>query len=113
MKSFLQNSDHEKYKSKFNFIINKIGKNIENIVEVGSHFGEDTLRFRHFFPNSFIYCFECDPRNIQIFEKTCQNINNIKLFKMAVSNKEDYLDFYQSYLSTDEKEVPTKYKFIG
>ena len=37
-----------------------------DIVEVGAHYGEDTLRFLKFFPNSNIYCFEPDPRNILI-----------------------------------------------
>ena len=112
MNKLLENMDLEKYKKKFKILQNYIGKNAKKIIEIGSHYGEDTIRFRYFFPNSIVYCFECDPRNIQIFEKYCKDIENIKLIKKAVSNKTDILEFYQSYKEQEIKEIPKKYKFI-
>jgi len=113
MNTLLQNMDLPKYEKKFQTLVNYIGKNAETILEVGSHYGEDSIRFRYFFPQSNLYCFECDPRNIEIFEKYCKEINNIKLIKKAVSKNETTLDFYQSFKPENINNLPDKYKFIN
>ena len=92
------NMDLEKYKVKFEKLQNIIGKDAQVILEIGGHYGEDTLRFYKYFPNSKIYTFEPDPRNIEIIKKTCSNIDSIKLIERAVSNVSDKeLEFYQVY----------------
>ena len=113
MNKLLQNMDLPKYKKKFKTLVDYIGKNAKTILEVGAHYGEDSIRFRYFFPHSKLYCFECDPRNIKIFEKYCKEINNIKLIKKAVSKNETILDFYQSYKEEKIKKIQDKYKFIN
>ena len=36
------------------------------IVEIGTHFGNDTIEIRKLFPKSEIICFEPDPRNVSV-----------------------------------------------
>ena len=49
------NMNLEKYKSKFENLQKIIGKDSKIILEIGGHYGEDTLRFYKYFPNSQIY----------------------------------------------------------
>tara|TARA_R100001480_G_C4659214_1_gene171945 strand:- start:7 stop:666 length:660 start_codon:yes stop_codon:yes gene_type:complete len=81
------------------------------IVEIGSHYGEDTMRFLETFKDLKIYCFEPDPRNIMIFKKHVNN-KKIELFEYALSDREGTMDFY---LSHDNKidSVPEKYDWIS
>ena len=107
-----QNMDLEKYRSKFERLQSIIGTNIKTILEIGGHYGEDTLRFYKFFPRSQIYSFEPDPRNRKIFNKTCQGIDSIHLIESAVSDKHNELvSFYMSY-SEFTGTMQTKYNFI-
>ena len=108
------NMNLEKYKEKFEKLQNIIGKDAKVILEIGGHYGEDTLRFYKYFPNSKIYTFEPDPRNIEIIKKTCSNIDSIKLIERAVSNVSDKeLEFYQVYNKKMEDNLQEKYKYIG
>lgn len=108
------NMNLEKYKEKFEKLQNIIGKDAKVILEIGGHYGEDTLRFYKYFPNSKIYTFEPDPRNIEIIKKTCSNIDSIKLIERAVSNVSDKeLEFYQVYNKKMEENLQEKYKYIG
>ena len=56
------------YGKKFQLIKKLVGKDDPLIVEIGAHYGEDTLRLLETFPNANIHCFEPDDRNISIFE---------------------------------------------
>ena len=108
-----ENMNLQQYKGKFENLQNIIGKDAKVILEIGGHYGEDTVRFYKYFPNSKIYSFEPDPRNIEIFKKTCQNIDNISLIEKAVSNVSDKeLTFYMSYSKFDGN-LQEKYKYIG
>ena len=108
------NMNLEKYKKKFETLQNIIGVDAKVILEIGGHYGEDTLRFYKYFPNSKIYSFEPDPRNIEIFKKTCSNIESIELIEKAVSNISDNeLIFYQVYNKKNEDNLQDKYKYIG
>jgi len=109
----INNMDLQKYQKKFEFLVKILG-NTTNIVEIGAHYGEDSVRFNHFFPDANIYCFEPDPRNIEIFKKTCQNIDKITLIEKAVSNTDNTeLSFYQIYIQNSENVLQDKYKYIG
>ena len=102
----------EKYKGKFEYLQRIIGKNAKVILEIGGHYGEDTLRFYKYFPHSKIYSFEPDPRNIQIFKKICSNIPSIQLIEKAVSDKHnDSILFYMAYSDMIGK-LQDKYNFI-
>ena len=47
--------------------IKKLLNNKEDpvIIEIGAHYGEDTVEFLKEFDDVKMYCFEPDPRNIQ------------------------------------------------
>ena len=106
------NMNLEKYKNKFEYLVSLIGKNTKVILEIGGHYGEDTLRFYKYFPESKIYSFEPDPRNIIIFKKFCSEIKNIELIEKAVYNLDnEFLDFYLSYSDFDV--LQKKYNYIG
>jgi len=99
------------YGPKFEMFKQLLQKDNPVIVEIGAHYGEDTMRFLETFKNLEIYCFEPDPRNIMIFKKHVNN-RKIKLFEYALSDAEGVMDFY---LSHDNKidSVPEKYDWIS
>ncbi len=112
--NLVKNMKFDNYK-KFFFKLKKIiGSNIKNIVEIGAHFGEDTLRFFYFFPDAKIYSFEADPRNFNIMKKLIHN-ENCFIYDYAVCDKDyETLTFYQSYRRTHEDFYkPKKYNFIS
>jgi len=104
-------------KKKFNK--HEINKKIINnetpvILEVGAHYGEDSVKFLDYFPKAKLYCFEPDPRNIYIFKKYIKD-KRINLFEVAVANHNcDEADFYQSYLADyDSEKMFNKYHWIS
>jgi FkbM family methyltransferase len=99
------------YGPKFEMFKQILQKDNPIIVEIGAHYGEDTMRFLETFKNAEIYCFEPDPRNIMIFKKHVDN-KKIRLFEYALSDKESIMDFH---LSHDNKidSVPEKYDWIS
>lgn len=109
----LKNMNLDKYKSKFKYLRQEIGI-ANNILEIGGHYGEDTIRLNHFFPEANIYCFEPDPRNINIIKKHKIDLHpKIELIEKAISIKnENNVTFYQSFKEYDKSELPNKYKFI-
>ena len=94
----------KKYQQKFENFKYVVGKDNPIIIEIGSHYGEDSLRFIETFEKANVYCFEPDPRNIDIHKKHI-NDDRIKLFEIALSNQTGEAEFYQSY---DDKEIPDR-----
>ena len=69
--------------------IKKVIKDGDNILDIGANLGFYSLLFSSLTPNGKIFSFEPSTTN---FEKLCKNIelnkkNNIKQFKLAISNK--------------------------
>ena len=100
------------YGKKFQKIKSLINSDSPKIIEVGSHYGEDTLRMLYTFPDAKIYCFEPDERNIDIFKKHVQS-EQVQLNEMALSNINGISRFYRSYTDYDGDSVPSKYDFIS
>lgn len=100
------------YSLKFENIKKLVDNDNPVIVEIGAHYGEDTLRFLETFPNAQIFSFEPDKRNIEIFKKLV-NQPNIELIEKAVSNENGQAQFYPSYVSSVINDVPSKYDFIS
>ena len=100
----------KKYKHKFEMVRLLLKKENPTIVEIGSHYGEDSLRFLETFPECTIYCFEPDPRNIKIFNKHIKD-RRVKLFELALSSQKGIANFYQSYQPSTS--VPEKYDWIS
>lgn len=99
------------YHAKFSMIKSLVSNENPVIFEIGSHYGEDTLRFLEIFLNPKIYCFEPDPRNIEIFKKYVNN-ENVSLVEKALTNYEGFAEFYQSYSDKPDMKIPEKYDWI-
>jgi len=99
------------YGKKFQVIKELIKKNDPLIIEIGAHFGEDTLRLLETFPNAEIHCFEPDSRNHAVFEKLVNN-DRIKLYNCALSDKQGKAKFFRSYSDEKIDNIPEKYDFI-
>jgi len=82
------------------------------IIEVGAHYGEDTVGFLRSLNPSRIHCFEPDPRNIFIFKKYVKD-PNIFLYECAVSDKDEkQVDFHLSYIANFKPRLFDKYHWI-
>ena len=101
----------KKYKKKFDVFKVIINKDAPTILEIGAHFGEDSMRFAEAFPSAVIHCFEPDPRCIEVFKKYVKN-ERIKLHEIALSNTAGELEFFQSY-NESEQTTPEKYDWIS
>ena len=100
------------YKSKFFSIKHLLQRDNPVVVEIGAHYGEDSMRFMQVFENIDLHCFEPDPRNIKIFKKFV-NDDRVKLYELALSNKKGRAVFYQSYQPYEQVDVPSKYDWIN
>ena len=102
----------KKYQKKFNIFKVILDKEDPIIVEVGAHYGEDSVRFTETFKNCTVYCFEPDPRNVKVFKKYVDS-PQIHLFEYALSNEEGTAEFYQSFQDFKNDKVPDKYDWIS
>ena len=102
----------KKYKKKFNLFKVVLGRDNPTIIEIGAHFGEDSVRFTEAFPSARIFAFEPDPRSIEIFKKHV-NDDRIELIELALSDVEGELEFFQSYQEYQPADVPSKYDWIS
>lgn len=102
----------KKYGNKFTAFHNLIGTDSPVVVEIGAHYGEDSLRFLEMFTGIKLYCFEPDPRNIQTFNKYITD-SRVQLFPIALSDKKGTLPFYPSYQQRAALDVPEKYDWIS
>lgn len=100
------------YANKFAVIKHIIGKENPIVIEIGSHYGEDSLRFLETFKDIKLFCFEPDERNIKIFNKHVSD-KRVSLYEVALSNETGEANFYQSYQEYNGNEVPEKYDWIS
>ena len=102
----------KKYKRKFDIFKVILDKTDPVIIEIGAHYGEDTLRFLEVFPDCTVYCFEPDPRNIKIFKKYVDS-DKVKLFETALCEENGEAKFFQSFKDYTDRTVPDKYDWIS
>ncbi len=81
--------------------IKKLLGDIENpvILEIGANDGSDSLDFCNTFKDIQLYCFEPDPRAIELFEKRfakSEFAKNIKLYQLAISDQDGEISFWMS-----------------
>jgi len=84
------------------------------ILEIGAHYGEDTLDMFKVFNNPEIHCFEPSPRNLKFLHKYFKE-NNIpaQIHEVALFNEDGEAPFLMSYAPyPDNKELPEKYKWM-
>ena len=77
-------------------IQNLINKPNPTIIEIGCNNGIHTQWFLDSFKSPKVFCFEPDPRAIKQFKKNIGANTNVKLFELAISDRNGYLTFYQS-----------------
>lgn len=65
------------------------------VLEIGTATGEDTASFLKEFPNIQLYCFEPDPRCIEIHNKKIKD-ERCKLYEVAISDVDGQVEFHQS-----------------
>jgi len=94
---------------KFKIVKSLIKKKNPVIVEVGAHYGEDSVKLLDVC-GATVYCFEPDPRNIAIIKQYIGT--KIKLYEYAVSNKNGEAEFYQSYNPDVTPKMLKKYSWI-
>ena len=92
-------------------IKNLLQKENPTILEIGAHYGEDSIEFLKTFQNITLHCFEPDPRNITIIKKYHPQLH---LHQTAISNQNaNNIDFHMSYQEpTDYTKALNKYNFI-
>lgn len=70
-------------------------KNNPVILEIGTSTGEDSLAFLKEFSHIELYCFEPDPRCVEI-HKSKVNDSRCELYEIAISDVDGEAEFYQS-----------------
>jgi FkbM family methyltransferase len=76
-------------------LVNILSKEeITVIFEIGARDCKETIAFNHFFPNSKIYTYECNPNTIEICKKNVTELDNVILTEKAVSNQSGEITFY-------------------
>lgn len=65
------------------------------ILEIGTSTGEDTLAFLREFSHIQLYCFEPDPRCVEIHKSQVKD-PRCKLYEIAISDVDGEAEFYQS-----------------
>ena len=94
------------------FLDKYINKEDVNIIEVGGHFGIDTIKLSSIYPKGKIITFEADERNYKILKEGTSANQNIKVEYLAVSNKNGLETFYQSMCSKNNFGKYNEYKWI-
>jgi FkbM family methyltransferase len=99
------------FKPTFDFLSNILKKTNPKILEIGAHWGQDTVRFCKTFPNLNIYCFEPLEDNFFILNKVTTKIpqivsefeGNIFLYKKAICEKDNKKQIFYRPIRTEEK----------
>lgn len=71
------------------------------VIDIGAHIGYYTLLFSKLVgSNGKVYAFEPDPDNFSILQKNTENLKNVEIFKVALSDLEGKIGFYKIHDST-------------
>jgi FkbM family methyltransferase len=106
---------------KFNYLKKLIDKDKVTIVEIGSHWGQDTVRFVQKFKNVIIHSFEPNPVTVKINKSLIESVMKrtkmvilnkpleyeeakIFLYNFAISDKNGYTDFHCTYREPRESD---------
>lgn len=76
------------------FIQHLTNENINTIFEVGSRYGDETIKLKNTFPNSKIYSFECNPLTIKICKEKLKDKKDIYFFDFGLGDKNELKPFY-------------------
>jgi len=79
----------------FHVYIEKNPNEIKNIVIVGAFTGNEIFHFLNNYPNAIIYAFEAYIKNFNRLIDNFKNQPRVKCFNVAISDKEDFINFYE------------------
>lgn len=80
-------------------IVQKFLPENPNIMEAGAFNGSDTIKINKFWPKAKIFAFEPVPENFNRLVDITKYLGNVFCYKLALSNKDGFLKFYNSYSS--------------
>jgi FkbM family methyltransferase len=81
------------------------GRSDPVILEIGANDGGHTQWFLEIFESPTIYCFEPDPRAAARWRRNIGSRPNVKLFELAMSDRDGEITFYQSGGARDGDQV--------
>ena len=96
-KFFLSYFDSFNKKKICNFLKEKNNSNIGVLIDVGAHHGETIKIFQKNFKIDKMFAFEPSSLNFATLKKKTRNINNLKIFNIALGAKKGLVDFKQHY----------------
>ena len=85
--------------------INQIVPELDLIIDVGANSGQFSKVSNYFYPKAQIYTFEPLEDHYLKIQKKFKNIQNIKVYNLAVGNEEGFISF-------NKKPLPTPSAFI-
>ncbi len=71
-------------------------ENPKNIIDLGANIGISTIFFASKYPNSNILSFEPNPDIFDLLKFNSSSFDNVKIFKLAVSDKKDKINFFKN-----------------
>jgi FkbM family methyltransferase len=75
--------------------------NIKYIFEVGSRYGDESIKLSKTFLDSTIWCFECNPITVNICENNLKKYSQIKFFNFGLGDKNEIKPFYSFVKNND------------
>lgn len=67
---------------------------INYIFEVGSRYGDESIKLTEIFPKSKIWSFECNPNTVKICKNNLKNYKQIELCEFGLGHKNEIKPFY-------------------
>lgn len=74
---------------------------INNIIEVGARYGDESIHLSKIFNNSIIYSFECNPLTVNLCKNNLKQYENIFFFDYGLGNQNETLPFYSFIQNND------------
>ncbi len=76
------------------------------IFDIGAHCGDTTAAYARHFPESVIYSFEPFSESCDKLKMRYKNNQKVKIFQMAISNRQGMMDFYSNADSATNSLLP-------
>ena len=105
LKAYFTNKFYDAHLLKFESIHELLINNeIHTILDIGSYNGSDAIILSRIFSKATIYCFEADNNNFKKLVENVQFNKRIVPINIAVSDKEEVLEFYPSDGKNNEED---------
>ena len=88
-----------------------LDNNINNIIEVGARYADETIELANRFNSAIIYSFECNPLTVEICKNKLKFLKNVKFFDHGLGNNNESNPFF-SYIKDNNDGASSFYKRI-